>query len=108
MEETGYTIIDWLSAGLAVCTIVISFMTYLYFKARLNIKDLKNKNEDLVNRLSMRDSTVSELTKKYTDLKKEYEKLKEGHAIHEVRVINAKPIGVSAKFVIPDFDRHYN
>lgn len=108
MEETGYTVIDWLTAGLAVCTIVISFMTYLYFRARLNNKDLKNKNEGLVNRLSMHDSTFNELTEKYNSLKKEYEKLKEGHTIHEVRVINAKPIGVSAKFAIPDFGRHYN
>lgn len=100
MEETGYTVIDWLSAGLAVCTVVISFMTYLYFKAKLNIKDLKNKNEGLENRLSVHDSAFHELMERYNSLK-------EGHTIHEVRVVNAKPIGVSARFAIPDFDRHY-
>lgn len=101
MEEAGYTVVDWLSAGLAVCTIVISFMTYLYFKKRLEIKDLKNKNEGLVNRLSVHDSAVNELTEKYTNLKKDYAEVKEDHTIHEVRVINAKPIGVSAS--IPEF-----
>lgn len=107
MEETGYTVIDWLSAGLSVCTIVISFMTYLYFKTKLKIKDLKEKNEGLVNRLSIHDNTFHELTEKYTSLNKDYKKLKEGHTIHEIRVVGAKPIGVSAKLALPDFDRHY-
>lgn len=92
---------------MAVCTVVISFMTYLYFKAKLNIKDLKNKNEGLENRLSVHDSAFHELMEKHASLKKEYAKLKEGHTIHEVRVINAKPIGVSAKLTIPDFSRRY-
>lgn len=101
MENVGYTIVDWLSAGLAVCTIVISFMTYLYFKAKLKIKSLKEENEGLANRLSIYDTSFHELTEKYTNLKKDYAELKEGHTIHEVRVINAKPIGVSAS--IPEF-----
>ena len=107
MEETGYTVIDWLSAGLAVCTVVICFMTYLYFKAKLKIKSLDAENEGLADRLSVHDNAFHELMEKHTNLKKEYAKLKEGHTIHEVHVINAKPIGVSAKLAIPDFDRRY-
>lgn len=101
MDDTGYTIVDWSSAGLAVCTIVISFIAYLYFKAKLEIKELKNKNDGLDNRLSIRDSAFHELTEKYNGLKKDYAKLKEGNTIHEVRVIGAKPIGVSA--TMPEF-----
>lgn len=107
MEDTGYTIVDWLSTGLAVCTAFISFLGYLYFKARLEIKELKNKNDGLDNRLSIRDNVFHELTEKYTSLKNDYEKLKEGHTIHEVRVIGAKPIGVSAKLALPDFKPHH-
>lgn len=101
MEDAGYTIVDWLSTGVAVCTVFISFIGYLYFKARLEIKDLKSKNEELINRFSTHDNEFHELTEKYTDLKKEYEKLKEGHTIHDVQVIGAKPVGVSA--TMPEF-----
>lgn len=107
MEETGYTVIDWLSAGLAVCMVLISFMICLCFKAKLKIKDLKEKNEGLINRLSIHDNEFHELTEKYTGLKKDYKKLKEGHTIHEVRVVGAKPIGVSAKLMLSDFERHH-
>lgn len=108
MEETGYTIVDWLSAGLAVCTIFLSFATYLYAKARLEIKELKKKNDGLKNTIKIREDAFHELTVKDNDLIKEYAKLKEGHTIHEVRVVGAKPIGVSAKIVLlPDFERHH-
>lgn len=106
MGDTEYTIVDWLSAGLAVCTIVISFMTYLYFKARLKIKSLKEENDGLKNTIKIREDAFHELTVKNDDLIKDYTKLKEGNTIHEVRVIGAKPIGVSAKFMLPVFDRY--
>lgn len=103
MEDTGYTIVDWLSAGLAVCTVFISFLGYLYFKAKLEIKGLKKENDGLKNTIKIREDAFHELTVKDNDLLKEYTKLKEGHTIHEVHVIGAKPIGVSAKLSLPDF-----
>ena len=79
----------------------ISFIGYLYFKAKLKIKSLEEKNGGLDNRLSAHDNAFHELTEKYNGLKKDYAKLKEGHMIHEVRIVNAKPIGVSA--TMPEF-----
>lgn len=107
MGDTGYTIVDWLSAGLSVCTLFISFIGYLYFKAKLEIKELKKKNDGLKNTIKVREDAFRELTVKNDDLLKDYAKLKEGHTIHEVRVIGAKPIGVSAKLALPDFKPHH-
>lgn len=107
MGDTGYTIVDWLSAGLSVCTVFISFLGYLYFKAKLKIKSLKNENDGLKNTIKIREDAFRELTVKNDDLLKEYTKLKEGHTIHEVRVIGAKPIGVRAEIALPDFKPHH-
>lgn len=103
MDDTGYTIVDWLSVGLSVCTVFISFLGYLYFKAKLKIKSLKGENDGLKNTIKIREDAFHELTVKNDDLLKDYAELKEGHTIREVRVIGAKPIGVSTKLLIPDY-----
>lgn len=105
MEETGYTIVDWLSAGLAISTIFIAFVGYLYFKTRLKIKSLIKKNEGLDNQIIERTKAYHELYLKYEEMQKEYNKLKDGHTIHEVRVLNAKPVSIKARLPLYNLER---